>query len=246
MVVVTVRGRRPASSCTCNPEPWAHTPGRGRTAPTRTGCRAARSGRRGRVPHTCSAALWSETNTPTHETHQARPAPPPPGSRKGRAGSFCPLWLQLQRRPGPAVGLICWFGSVSEGQSRDGRGGALTSAGVLLARPSVLTGVPVAGSGGAAAPVHPEHPPPPRPGPVPHVAHPDGLPVEGQALQAAEEAGRALWFLRRGTGGKQQSTMGRQHAAGLGQGHRGRALLVQGQSEGAGVDLQQDAVPLAV
>lgn len=47
-------------------------------------------------------------------------------------------------------------------------------------------------------------------------------------------------------GSKEQSTVGAHHPARLGQGGEGRTLLVQGQPQGGGVDLEQDAVPLAV
>lgn len=60
--------------------------------------------------------------------------------------------------------------------------GSLTAAGVLLADPSVLTGVVVAGSCPAAALVHPKHPPAPRPGPLRRVTRSDRLPIELQAL----------------------------------------------------------------
>lgn len=40
--------------------------------------------------------------------------------------------------------------------------------------------------------------------------------------------------------------MGRQHPARLSQGSEGWMVLVQSQSQGGGVDLQQDAVPLSL
>lgn len=45
---------------------------------------------------------------------------------------------------------------------------------------------------------------------------------------------------------EEQSTVGAHHPARLGQGGEGRMLPVQGQSEGGGVDLKQDAVPMGV
>lgn len=68
LCVFTALRRCPASSYTCSPGPWAHTPGRGRTAETHTGCRAAHSGRRGRVQRSGSAALRSRHSAPTRET----------------------------------------------------------------------------------------------------------------------------------------------------------------------------------
>lgn len=73
---------------------------------------------------------------------------------------------------------------------------ALTSAAVLLTDPSVLTGVAVARSHPAAAPVHPKHPPAPRPSPLCRVAHSDWFPVELQALQAANEISWMMVDLR--------------------------------------------------
>ncbi len=126
---------------------------------------------------------------------------------------------------------------------------ALTSTGVLLTDPSVLTGVVVAGSCPAAALVHPKHSPAPRPGPLRRVTHSDWLPIELQALQAANEIMWMLVDLRSRVLSERrevQSTMGAHYSARLGQGGEGWMLLVQGQSQGTGVDLQQDAVPAAV
>lgn len=129
------------------------------------------------------------------------------------------------------------------------RSAAPTSAGVLLADPSVLTGVVVAGPRPAAALVHAEHPPAPWPRPLRHIAGSDRLPVELHPLQAADEITPRVLHL----GGRilsdrseEQRIVGAHHPARLGQGGGGRALLVQGQPQAGGVDLQLDAVPLTV
>lgn len=123
--------------------------------------------------------------------------------------------------------------------------GALTSARVLLAGPSVLTGVVVAGSRRAAALIHPKRPPAPRPRPLRRVTHSDWLPIELEALKATSEITRMAVVVL-SAGSKEQSTMGAHHPAWLGQGDGGWMLLVQGQSQGGGVDLQQDVVPAAI
>lgn len=56
----------PLSSCTCNPEPWAHTPCHGHTAGRHTGCYPGCIAHRGRVPHTCSEALQNQESTLKH------------------------------------------------------------------------------------------------------------------------------------------------------------------------------------
>lgn len=121
-----------------------------------------------------------------------------------------------------------------------------TSAGVLLTDPVVLTGVALAGRRPAAAPVNPEHPPPPRAVPLrrPGVRS-DRRPVELQAVQAAGEVPLRGGGPRRG-GGEEQCAVAAQHPARLGQRRGGGVAAVQGQAQGAGVDLQQDVVPPAV
>ena len=126
---------------------------------------------------------------------------------------------------------------------------ALTSGGILLADPSVLAGVVVAGPRPAAAPVHPKHPPAPRARPLCGVGRNDRLAVELQAPQAADKIrwGRGgPWGGGPGGRSEEQGAAGAHHAARLGQGGGGRVALVQGQPQSGGVDLQQDAVPAAV
>ena len=122
---------------------------------------------------------------------------------------------------------------------------SLTSVGIFLAGPSVLTGVVVAGSHRAAALIHPKHPPAPQPRPLRCITHSDRLPIELQALQATNEISRVAGGVlsdRR----EEQSAVGSHHPTRLRQGDGGWVMLVQGQSQGGGVDLQQDVVPLAV
>lgn len=140
--------------------------------------------------------------------------------------------------------LMLMLNELAEHPPKDGcRVSVLTSSGsVLLAGPSVLTRVVVAGSRPSAALKHPEHPPARASCPLLSVARPDGLPAELQALQAAGEAPRATG----GVGCKEQSTLGTHHPARLRQAGGGRAVLVQGQRHGGGRHLQQHAVPLTV
>lgn len=134
----------------------------------------------------------------------------------------------------------------------------LTSAGVLLALPAVLTGVGVAGCRwwsrpaaaaatvtNAAAAVHAKHPPAVWPRPL---GRPDILAVEPQPLQAAHEAlgGGELGGRRGKDEGGGVTTAGTNQTARPGEGGEGRAVLVQAQPHGGAVDLYQDGVPAAV
>lgn len=125
----------------------------------------------------------------------------------------------------------------------------LTSTAVLLADPTVLTGVVVAGSWPAAALVHPKNSPAPWTGPLCHISCSDWLPVQLQALEAPDEIEWMPLDLRRRVSSEQseeQSTVGTHHPTRLAQGGGGWMLLVQGQSHCGGVNLQQDAVPMAI
>lgn len=125
---------------------------------------------------------------------------------------------------------------------------SLTSSIVFFADSSVLTGLSGAASRPAAAAVHPKHPPAPWTLPLHCIPHNDWLPVELQALQAADEIMLLADLPRgvRGDRGEEQCTMGAHHPARLSQADGSWMLLVQSQSQRCGVDLQQDAVPVAV
>ena len=96
--------------------------------------------------------------------------------------------------------------------------------------------------------VRPEHPPEAGPCPLTRVPRLDRLPVELEALEAANESGRESPGAGGGVGGgggQEQSAVGAHHAAGLG-GVGGGVLVVQGQPRAGGVDHQLQVVPAAV
>lgn len=126
---------------------------------------------------------------------------------------------------------------------------SLTSSTVLLTDSAILTGVVLTGFCPVAALVDPKHSPTPWPCPLFCVTHSNLLLTELQVIQAASEISQIPVDLRCRVlrmWGKEEGAMGAQHAARLGQGDVSWMLMVQGQPQEGGIDLQQDAVPVAI